>query len=709
MDTTPQITISSNGVYSVLVSDSLGCVASDTIIVSLSFLPLVDIGNDQKICPGESLILDAGSDWNTYLWSDSSTLQTFEVDTSGLFYVTVTDSNSCTSTDSVLISLKSSVSFNMPGDTSVCPGDSVFIDIPGFASYLWSDSVTDSALFLTAGNYQLTVSDSVGCTNVDSINVTESSIVINDLGPDQTICSNQSLALTAGPANGTYLWQDSSVLNTILVSDSGLYSVDVIDSNGCSSNDSVLISYFNSPALNIGSDTAICPNSSYVITLSGFNFYLWQDATTLPFYNITDSGEYSVEVYDLNACVWRDTITVRIDTSLAVDIKQDTSICFGDTVYLDAQNAGFAFKWQDGSSSQTLAAVSEGSYSVTVTDTLNCQRSDSMYLGVLDPRIYPNENILCLGDSLRLRVDDIPLASTSLEDFTMLTSAYFSHITLPTQSGKIYVLKVGGSYSTESGELRDAAYIYQQSSASIAPIDSLGFLWNGFAQLPVNANAYPNYSSSHEYEFVFSGNGLVQLITFSDNDYSDNGGSLNFTLYEIGGSVLWSNSDTSYYTMVKPSFNMQYSVIVENGHNVCHDTVKVAVSNMISNLDSTINVQCYNESNGRAYVQYNSGYGPYDLYWLDNNADTVYSSVNIDTRDSFVNFIQGSYVEGFPNAVLESCSVGTPVVAINCPGGTKEIIEHATNGFLVVSDDDFILLFVICLLIILCISHFPNM
>ena len=77
LDTTPQITISSNGVYSVLVSDSLGCVVSDTIVVSLSFLPLVDIENDQKLCPGESLILDAGSDWNNYFWSDSSTFTNF--------------------------------------------------------------------------------------------------------------------------------------------------------------------------------------------------------------------------------------------------------------------------------------------------------------------------------------------------------------------------------------------------------------------------------------------------------------------------------------------------------------------------------------------------------------------------------------------------------------------------------------------------------
>ena len=53
-------------------------------------------------------------------------------------------------------------------------------------------------------------------------------------------------------------------------------------------------------------------------------------------------------------------------------------------------------------------------------------------------------------------------------------------------------------------------------------------------------------------------------------------------------------------------------------------------------------------------------------------------------------FIQGSFVEGFPNALLESCAVGTPVVAFNAPGGTKEIIENSINGFLVNSSEEFL-------------------
>ncbi|MFC0605715.1 glycosyltransferase [Winogradskyella pulchriflava] len=53
-------------------------------------------------------------------------------------------------------------------------------------------------------------------------------------------------------------------------------------------------------------------------------------------------------------------------------------------------------------------------------------------------------------------------------------------------------------------------------------------------------------------------------------------------------------------------------------------------------------------------------------------------------------FLQGSYSEGFPNALLESCTVGVPVVAFNAPGGTKEIVTNGVNGFLVENEDEFL-------------------
>jgi len=53
-------------------------------------------------------------------------------------------------------------------------------------------------------------------------------------------------------------------------------------------------------------------------------------------------------------------------------------------------------------------------------------------------------------------------------------------------------------------------------------------------------------------------------------------------------------------------------------------------------------------------------------------------------------FLQGSYSEGFPNAILESCTLGIPVLAFDVPGGTKEIIEHGKNGFLAKSEDEYL-------------------
>jgi glycosyltransferase involved in cell wall biosynthesis len=53
-------------------------------------------------------------------------------------------------------------------------------------------------------------------------------------------------------------------------------------------------------------------------------------------------------------------------------------------------------------------------------------------------------------------------------------------------------------------------------------------------------------------------------------------------------------------------------------------------------------------------------------------------------------FLQGSYFEGFPNSLIESCAVGTPVIAFNAPGGTKEIIVNNVNGFLVENEDEFL-------------------
>jgi glycosyltransferase involved in cell wall biosynthesis len=84
--------------------------------------------------------------------------------------------------------------------------------------------------------------------------------------------------------------------------------------------------------------------------------------------------------------------------------------------------------------------------------------------------------------------------------------------------------------------------------------------------------------------------------------------------------------------------------------------------------------------------------------------ESLIRELNLESRITFIKytnqvskilsekdvFLQGSYVEGFPNSVLESCVVGTPVLAFNAVGGTKEIITDSINGYLVNNQIDFI-------------------
>jgi len=86
------------------------------------------------------------------------------------------------------------------------------------------------------------------------------------------------------------------------------------------------------------------------------------------------------------------------------------------------------------------------------------------------------------------------------------------------------------------------------------------------------------------------------------------------------------------------------------------------------------------------------------------NIEDLAQLLNISDKIKFVNytsevatyliendiFLQGSYVEGFPNALMESCAVGTPVIAFNAPGGTKEIIVNEVNGYLVENETEFL-------------------
>lgn len=123
-DDTQKITIELPGIYSIEIQKS-SCFASDTIEVSFDPLPVVDLGEDQRICDGNSIIFDAGDDAETYLWQDGSTASTITAETEG-WYTVETQKGICTRVDQVFLEVMdvpAAYSIISPGDGKICAGD----------------------------------------------------------------------------------------------------------------------------------------------------------------------------------------------------------------------------------------------------------------------------------------------------------------------------------------------------------------------------------------------------------------------------------------------------------------------------------------------------------------------------------------------------------------------------------------------------------
>lgn len=232
-------TVSATGLYSVLVTDSNNCSATDSINVTINAIPVVALGADTVSCTGASIALDAGNAGSAYLWSDSTTAQTLTALVSGQYAVMVTDSNGCMATDTVQVVISNGVDVALGSDTVACGGPVVLnAGNPG-ATYLWSDSTsaqTNSAA--TSGVYAVLVTDANGCVDTDTISVVINSLPVVTFSIVQdTICTlDAPLTLAGAPASGTFSGPGVSGTTFTPLSLSGSQNIayTYIDTNGCS-------------------------------------------------------------------------------------------------------------------------------------------------------------------------------------------------------------------------------------------------------------------------------------------------------------------------------------------------------------------------------------------------------------------------------------------------------------------------------------------
>lgn len=179
----PSLNATQAGIYSVLITDSLGCTGTDSLAVNINTV-IVSLGSDITICNNDSILITSTSGFAQYQWLLNGNIiplntNSFYASMPGTYTVTVTDSIGCIASDSLNLFVNNPA-VTAGGNLLICENDSVLISAtPGFSQYQWflnGNLIAESgnSFYVTLpGTYIVIVSDNIGCTATDDIIIQE--------------------------------------------------------------------------------------------------------------------------------------------------------------------------------------------------------------------------------------------------------------------------------------------------------------------------------------------------------------------------------------------------------------------------------------------------------------------------------------------------------------------------------------------------------
>ena len=286
-----------SGYITAFATSANGCLASDSVLLTVNPAPSIDAGQDYFTCPGDSITLLA-SGGNNLIWNGTiANDTTFVPNASATYVVSGESSLGCIGSDTLHVFYGTFPDLNAGQDQSVCFGDEVILYGTGGIFMYWSNNIADSIPFVPqqSGSYVLTGASNEGCVGTDTVYVSvndASSNTINASAIDSYTLNGQTYT-----ASGTY----SQILTNAAGCDSLLTLNLTLDFTGLNENlDASLLVYPN-PAQDliflavepdlIGSKIMICDALGRII----LETMLQKEETTIDLCEFT-SGTYLIKV-----------------------------------------------------------------------------------------------------------------------------------------------------------------------------------------------------------------------------------------------------------------------------------------------------------------------------------------------------------------------------------------------------------------------------
>ena len=475
----PDITYNSPGIYNINLSVDEGLPSQSSyckqivVIDNLAHLPAKNI----SFCFGDSIKIGTSIKNAFYNWNIGVQKDSIIVYDDGNFWI---ESNryGCVNRDSFIVQVKSNPIIKSRADTILCKGDSTILSTQsaGVYNFLWARSSGLSQTNIdqpTASperntQYVLLATDNFGCKTSDTINITVKDPPIVRLGKDTTICQGDSLVLKPNNPGSDIYWQNGFQSPSFIAIDSGYYYAKVFQ-NGCFASDTIHLAFNPSPVFSVRPDTSACVGSKIdLTTITNEPYtYNWSPVEGLSYSNshspiatISKTIQYFVQATNRYNCIAKDSITIRSLPVPSLNLGEDTLVCLGAPVILDAGNSGASYIWSNGLTTKTVQISQPGNYTVIVTNKDGCIAKDSINIGIKAPGLFqltPSNTEVCRNDTLTLKA----FGGDTYEWFTSgnnLENKDSSLTIIPT-TNEVYFVKVTDRICHNADTLKSYVYI----------------------------------------------------------------------------------------------------------------------------------------------------------------------------------------------------------------------------------------------------------
>ncbi|WP_406843731.1 T9SS type A sorting domain-containing protein [Flavobacterium soyae] len=664
------------GTYTVTVTDSNLCQTTQnfTITEPAAALTATAGGSTNVSCNGgangsATVNVSGGTGGYTYSWAPSGgTAATAFGLAAGTYTVTVTDANSCQTTQSFTITEPAALTASFGSQTNVsCNGGtngSATVNVTGGTgayTYSWAPSggTAATASGLPAGTYTVTVIDANLCQTTQSFTITEPAVLSAVPSQTNVLCNGDATGtatvnVSGGTSGYTYLWSPSGgTAATAIGLSIGNYSCLITDANGCTITENFTITQPSALLATQNQINATCSTSGEAsVSVSGGTApysYLWSPsgAATATATGLT-AGANSVVITDANGCTITRNFTITTTNSLAAITSQTDVSCFGAntgsaSVVPSGAPGPFTYVWTpSGGNADTATNLTAGNYSVTITSSNGC--SIVKNFTITEPTeiiVTPNPqiNVSCNGGA----------------------------------NGSAGVTVTGGT----------GAYIY-----SWAPSGGTAATANGLAAGTYTVTIQDFNLCTKTQSFTISEPAILSAAT-SQTDVSCNGGANGTATVNVTGGTgaytySWAPAGGTAATATGLSAGTYTATITDA--NSCQTTAAVTITEpaILAATASQTDVTCNGLNNGTATVIPTGGTVPYTYSWAPAGGTAATASglspgtytatitdANGCTTTQSVTITEPSVLAVTPSHIDVSCNGGANGSAtVNVTGGT---------------------------------------